>query len=161
MKAKMIDATQIKLIHIAQSQLGLPEDDYRLIIEGQTKGKKHSSKELTYFEADRLINYFKTLGFKIKARKSRTRPARVERAWKRTKRDFGNVYVLPSQAQLNMIETLKDKIAWHVEGGYLLWLKKYMKIERIKSDWEAEKVIEGLKGMLDHQIKGAQKRCSG
>jgi len=152
---KPIDATQMKLIHIAQSQLGLPEDDYRMIIESQTKGKKQSSKELTYVEADRLINYFKTLGFKIKAKKSRTRPARVERQWRRAKRDYSNVYVLPSKDQLNMIETLKDKISWRVEGGFKLWLAKYMKIDRIKTDQEAEKVIEGLKGMLDHQLKGS------
>jgi hypothetical protein len=33
-------------------------------------------------------------------------------------------------------------------------MKKYMRIERIKTDDEACKVIEGLKGMLANQEKG-------
>lgn len=79
---KKIDATQTKLIHIAQAQLCLSDDNYRSIIAAQTKGEKHSSKDLTYWEADAVINYFvKTLGFKIKSNYIRTAGAARRKRW--------------------------------------------------------------------------------
>lgn len=151
---KPIDAKQIQLIHIARAQLGLSEDDYRTIILAQTKNKKDSSKELTYFEADGLIKYFKMLGFKIKsnaARRARRQPANDR---KRARPLPGNVIVLPTRDQMDMIEVLAGKIAWRVEDGFKLWMRKYLKIERIKTVEDAQRVIEGLKGMLQHQSKG-------
>ncbi|OPY15630.1 MAG: hypothetical protein A4E66_00034 [Syntrophus sp. PtaB.Bin001] len=152
MAAKMIDAKQIQLMHIARTQLGLSEDDYRLILGAQTKGKKNSSKELTYFEADSVINYFvKTLGFKIKSNYIKTGGTARRTRWQRSK--SGNVVLLPSRDQLEMIDVLVKKIAWKVEDGFSKWLKKYMKIDRIKTADEASNAIEGLKGLLEHQEK--------
>lgn len=149
---KMIDGKQVQLIHVAKAKLGLSDDDYRLIIRTQTK--KESCKELTYVQASHLIDYFKTLGFSIK-RRYRT-PDRGAHRRNRRRHLPGNVVFLPSFYQIEMVEALAAKIAWRVEGGYLLWLKKYMKIARIRTAEEAEKVIEGLKGMLAHQIEGAK-----
>ena len=102
-----IDAKQKQLIHIAQAQLGIPDEDYRDILAAQTKGKKTSSKDLTYFEADAVINYFVKLGFKIQSNYIRTAGAARRQRWqyanaKRTARPQGNaplpgnVFILPS-----------------------------------------------------------------
>lgn len=163
---KMIDAKQIQLIHIAQTQLCLSDDNYRSIIAAQTKGKKHSSKDLTYFEADAVINYFvKTLGFKIKSNYIRTAGAARRAYWHpaNARRSSGqtpsNVFVLPSRDQLEMINTLAGKITWKVEDGFQRWLKKYIKTDRIKTADQASRTIEGLKGLLAHQI-GGDDQCS-
>jgi hypothetical protein len=50
-----------------------------------------------------------------------------------------------------MINALAGKIRWRVEDGFQRWMKKYIKIDQIRTDDEACKVIEGLKGMLINQ----------
>ena len=169
---KMIEAKQIQLLHVQKSQLGLSDDEYRAAISGQTKGKKSSSKELTYFEADGLITYFSTLGAKIRSnyiktsgaeRRVRWQPANDRRSLHKGQnhpqspffKGGGerplNVVMMPSRAQLSMIDVLVKKIAWSVEDGYELWRRKYMKIARITTAQQASDIIEGLKKLLDHQ----------
>lgn len=150
---RMIEPKQNQLIHIAKAQLFLSEDKYRSIIEGQNKRGKTSSADLTYFEADAVINYFiKTLGFKIKEKytaKERAAKKYSMRRWRAGKPS--NIYCLATHDQLNMISALATQIKWRVEDGFHRWMKRYMRIERIKTDDEACKVIEGLKGMLANQ----------
>lgn len=150
---EMIDAKQIQLLHIAKVQLCLDDDNYRAIISGRTKGKKQSSKDLTYFEADTVINYMVRLGFKIKS-KYISREETAKRRLRRSGRCTGNVFCLATHDQLAMINALAGKIQWRVKDGFFLWMKKYIKIDRIRTDDEACAVIEGLKGLLDHQIDG-------
>jgi len=59
----MISKIQIKIIKIAQKQLGLTDEKYREILSDRYW--KHSCTELTYAEASDLIDYFKTLGFEV------------------------------------------------------------------------------------------------
>jgi hypothetical protein len=140
---KMIEPKQKQLIHIAQSQCKLSDVEYRDIIAGQTKGKKTSSKDLTYFEADAVINYFvKTLGFKIVGRDRRSRRSPARRSSAR------NVTFLPSTDQLNMIDTLKVQIQWQLADGFQRWLAKYIKTDRVRTSAQAQRAIEGLKGMI-------------
>ncbi|NPU84394.1 MAG: DUF1018 domain-containing protein [Syntrophaceae bacterium] len=154
---KMIEPVQIQLIHIAKKQLGLSDEEYRLAIGAQTKGKKRSSAGLTYFEADGLINYFRTLGFKIQSNYIRTRGQARRSRWqpindrKRARQNPANVIMLPSRDQIEMINVLQKKIAWRYEDGYQRWLEKYIKIPRIKTAQQASDTIEGLKGLLAHQ----------
>jgi len=159
---KMIEPIQIRLIHIAKTQWGLSDDEYRQSIGAQTHAKKWSSKDLTYFEADALINYFKTLGFKIQsnyiktsgaARRGRWQPANDRR---RAAKRPGNVVIMPSREQLDMIDVLRKKVSWRFEDGYQRWRTKYMGIERIITADQARKVIEGLKGLLQHQPQEAR-----
>ena len=135
----MIEPKQVQLIHIQKAQLGLSRDEYEAAIGAQTNGKKTSSKQLTYFEADNLIDYFARQGAKIKSTR-----------YRRTLGNRGNVIFLPSSEQLEMIESLKARVAWRVEDGYQRWLSKYMRIDRVKTAAQASRVIEGLKGMVKH-----------
>jgi hypothetical protein len=138
-----IDAKQIKIIKTAQARLGLSDDEYRAILAGRYQ--KESCKALTYTEASRLIDYFKTLGFVIPPRKRYTAASRRGPL-------PGNVVALPTRAQLDMVDALAGKIAWRFDDGCQRWLKKYHRIDRIKTDQEASNVIEGLKKLLDHQV---------
>lgn len=155
---RMMEPVQRKLIHLAKTQLGLSEDEYQQAIGAQTHAKKWSSKDLTYVEADGLINYFKTLGFVI-VRKYHS-PDRGNFRRTRGDRPKGkaphNVFFLPSIEQMEMVETLAGKVRWRFEDGYLRWLSKYMRIQRITTAEQASKVIEGLKKLLEHQPQEPQ-----
>lgn len=144
-----IDPKQIQLIHIARTQLRLSEVNYRAIIAGRTNGKKESSADLTYDEATAVIDYMIKQGFRIKP-KYVGREKAAKRVWRSGKRP-ANVYCLASTAQLNMVNALAAKVQWRVQDGFARWMKKYMKIDRIKTEDEASTVIEGLKGMLINQ----------
>ena len=149
---RKIEPLQIKIIHTAVARLGLNDDIYRTILH-RFSGKE-SSTDMTYLEASQTIDYFKTLGFKIPRRKKYTKgtPARQDYRSVPRKERPSNVFVLPSRDQLDMIDALAGQVKWKVEGGFNLWVKKYYKIDRIKTEWEASDVIEGLKKLIDHQI---------
>jgi hypothetical protein len=142
------------MIHTAVAKLSLSDDEYRDILQGHFKVS--SSTELNYFQASKLIDYFKTLGFKIPKRKRFTpgTPSKQDYISIPRKNRPPNVFVLPSRDQLEMVDALAGKIKWLVEDGFQRWLQKYFKITKIKTEWEASNVIEGLKKMLDHQIDG-------
>lgn len=150
------DAKQKQLIHIAKAQCHVPDDQYRSIIAGRTQGKKTSCKDLTYDEADQVIDYFvKNLGFKIKSSYIRTAGEYRRKRWAyaNSRRSGnkplpGNVVAFPSPMQLDMIATLSAQVAWKFADGYQRWLAKYLKISRITTSAQAQRCIEGLKGMI-------------
>lgn len=144
-----IDPRQIKMIHCAIARLGLSDDDYRTILDGQYQ--KESCKALTYAEASHLIDYFKSLGFVIPPRKRYTTGSRRGPL-------PGNVVAMPSREQLDMIDALALKVTWKFADGFFRWMKKYMKIDRVITAKQAEAVIEGLKGLLKNQVQDAGKR---
>lgn len=148
---RKIEPIQIKIIHIAVARLHLSDDVYRTILY-RFSGKE-SSKDMTYFEASQTIDYFKTLGFKIPKRKKYTKDTKALQDYMPLRKNLPpNVFVLPSRDQLKMIDALAGQVIWKVEDGYHRWLKKYFKIDLIKTEAEASDVIEGLKKMIDHQI---------
>lgn len=61
MRLQLIQRKEIALIHIAKSQLGLTEDEYRGILSSVGAS---SSKELDYQRFDELMNQFRARGFK-------------------------------------------------------------------------------------------------
>lgn len=66
--------SEISKIHIAKKQLGLPEEEYRAILVA--KGGSDSSKHLDHAGRQRVLEYFKTLGFMPQAATTTRRPAR-------------------------------------------------------------------------------------
>ena len=160
----MIEPIQIKLIHIAKTQLGLSDDEYQQAIGAQTHAEKWSSKNLTYTEADGLINYFKRLGFRIQANPVKTggaaRSARRGRAHatRYPGKNAPNVVALPSGEQMEMIEGLKRKVVWRFQDGFQRWLTKFMRIQRVATAEQASRTIEGLKGLLAHQPREQEAR---
>jgi hypothetical protein len=68
-KNQKILPSQIKLIHIAKSQLKISDENYRELLAGFCKDHESwsvaSSKELTSQQAEDLLKIFEKLGFKI------------------------------------------------------------------------------------------------
>lgn len=158
---RKIEPLQIKMIHTAVAKLHLSDLEYRDILQGHYKAT--SCTDLTYFQASKLIDHFKALGFIIPRRKKYTTGTPVKQDYRLMPRKERpeNVYVLPTRDQLNMIDALAGQVKWKVDGGFNLWMKKYYKIDRIKTEWEASDVIEGLKKMLDHQPTDRHSRVGG
>ena len=52
----------IQLIHIAKSQIGLSDEDYRAVLESTSK--KSSCSEMSVFELNEVLKAMKELGFK-------------------------------------------------------------------------------------------------
>ncbi len=58
-------ALECKLIHIGANALGMDEDTRRLMISNLTGGKT-STKQLTQYERQQVLNHLKAKGFKVK-----------------------------------------------------------------------------------------------
>ncbi len=132
-----INKKQIQLIHIAKQQLNIDDDLYRDIL--QNNFNVSSSKELTNIQAEQLLRFFRSKGFRI------VKPAH-------NKAKLGNKTIkIASPAQFKLIEVLKSNIVWKI--SYEAWLNNWMKIKRVITSRDAAKVIEGLKGMLGINTK--------
>ena len=59
----------IQLIHIAKSQIGLSDEDYRAVLE--STAKKTSCSKMTLFELNEVLKAMKKLGFKVKKLETR------------------------------------------------------------------------------------------
>lgn len=59
----------IQLIHIAKSQIGLSDEDYRAVLE--STAKKSSCSEMSVFELNEVLKAMKKLGFKVKKMETR------------------------------------------------------------------------------------------
>ncbi len=147
---KPADNKQKTLIHLARAQLAIAEEAYRAML-----GARYhvgSSKDLSYRQADDLINYFVSLGFKIRTNLKpmcsymcEPRPRGIPLP--------PNVLVMVSPQQMRKIEHLVEDIHWRSVDGFSRWLKKYHGIDKIKYSLEASRVMEGLKGMWKSQNK--------
>lgn len=66
---------QLAMIHIAKKQLGLDDDTYRDIVRLVSNGRESSAGELDYAERNKLLEHFKSRGFKnAPAKNAKTRP---------------------------------------------------------------------------------------
>ncbi len=136
-----ISKVQKSLIHIGVQELGIDDDTYRLMLAGYGV---NTCKDLQYSQASAFIDDLVRKGFKIKKRKH------GETA-KRGRISNSKVVYLPTRQQLSMIEHLRQDIIWRFSDGYQRWAKKFLGRTFIKSEREAQKVIEALKGMKRRQ----------
>jgi hypothetical protein len=149
-EGKPINKIQVQLIHIGKAQLGLSDEAYRLVLNQLFW--VNTCKDLNYDEATKLIEHFKSKGFKIVTKKySRGQ------GFKGSRSRAENIIQLASPQKLAMIEHLRADIRWHVHDGYFRWLKKWLKKDRIATNKDANSVIEGLKGMLSRQQRAKSK----
>jgi len=65
--SKKIQKKQVQIIKIAQKQLGMSDDEYRLMLN--ERYWVNSCKDLTFEEASDLIDHFRKLGFRITGKK--------------------------------------------------------------------------------------------
>ena len=140
------------LVHIAKAELGLADTIYRDILH--VRYHAESCKKLTPFQADDLMKYFRSLGFRKKRTKCNLCTPRVKRP-----KPPENVFYLVSEEQLAKIQHLKEDIKWRHPDGFNLWMRKYFKIERIRLSIEGSVIIEALKHMVCDQNRRDAKKC--
>ena len=142
--------TQRQLIGMACSHFRIGKTDKKvMLLERYGKG---SASDLSFADAEELIDDFVAKGFVIKSNKrrylSRRRPVPGSR-----KSGPGEVVPMATQAELAKIDALANLIEWRVENGMSKWMNRRFRIRQVKTSYEAFKVIEGLKGMFENQMK--------
>jgi hypothetical protein len=136
---------QRQLLAMARQQLDIEDGDYRALME-EFYGVD-SSTRLTFGDAEAFIDYFITKGFVLKTAKRRYVPGPGR---KKSRRNAPNVVHMAGVDELAKIDALAGLISWKYEDGPTRWMKKFLKIERVKTARDAFRVIEGLKKMFEN-----------
>ena len=135
-----ITASQVRTIHVALARLGIDDAEYRERL--RAGWGVASCKELTRRQASELLH---SLDVPLRQAPG-TRPAR-ERAAPLP----DNVVQLRSAAQQRLIRELVDEIFWRDGDGFTRWLDRNLGLRTVATGAEAQKVIEGLKGIVRRQ----------
>jgi len=144
-----LTAKQIKAIKAGFRFLDLEDSDrsaylrsYPILacVDKQSAGSPATStKHLSRSQARNLITLLQQRGFPI------------GRPYSGSPVDRGNMaHTLPTPAQTAIIKRLREEITWKYEDGFDRWLHARMRMQRIKSAADADRVIEGLKGLKQH-----------
>lgn len=134
--ADQLRKAELAQIHIAKVQLVLDDDTYRALVL-QVTGKT-SSKDLTWQGRKALLDHFKKLGFKVKAKKAeRSKPVVAK-----------DKISLISKIEAQLAEA---KLPWAYADGMA---KRICKVDRI--EWcEAEQLIKIIAALnIDAKRKG-------
>ncbi len=124
----------IQLIHIAKSQIGLSDEDYRAVLESST-AKKTSCSEMTLFELNEVLKAMKKLGFKVK--KLETREEEI--GWD------------ASKAQMDYIKGMWERVARDKSDRALYkFIKRITGADhpRFMTAKDSQKVIIALRKMM-------------
>ena len=123
----------IQLIHIAKSQIGLSDEDYRAVLESTTK--KSSCSDMTVFELNEVLKAMKKLGFRVKKLETKEN----EIGWD------------TSKEQLNYIKGMWELVARDKSDRALYrFIKRITGADhpRFMGAAEAQKVILALRKMM-------------
>ena len=131
----MINNKQKALLHVAKGQLGLSDEEYRDILKAH--GGAESSKFLDDIGCERVLRFFRELGFRRK--KVRQGP------------DFS---IRASEGQRKVLYHLMEDMGWIPKRLYGFVEKMTGKeIPELLTKEEASKCIEGMKKMRDRAVE--------
>lgn len=133
MNGKTDRSKLIQLIHIAKSQVGLSDEDYRAVLESTTK--KSSCSDMTVFELNEVLKAMKKLGFRVKKLETKEN----EIGWD------------TSKEQLNYIKGMWELVARDKSDRALYrFIKRITGADhpRFMGAAEAQKVILALRKMM-------------
>ena len=133
MNGKMDRSKLIQLIHIAKSQVGLSDEDYRAVLE--STAKKSSCSDMTVFELNEVLKAMKKLGFRVKKLETKEN----EIGWD------------TSKEQLNYIKGMWELVARDKSDRALYrFIKRITGADhpRFMGAAEAQKVILALRKMM-------------
>ena len=145
----MIPSTkkQRQLIAIGCIRLGIEaETRHEMLME---RFGVDSSTKLTRLQAARFLAELAQRGFSIRPSSLVPRPSPAPRV----RRVSGNVVRIASKEQMQKIYAVAGLIKWEHANGYERWLKKRMRLDRIRTAADAYVVIEGLKKLFENQMK--------
>ena len=133
MNGKTDRSKLIQLIHIAKSQVGLSDEDYRAVLE--STAKKSSCSDMTVFELNEVLKAMKKLGFRVKKLETKEN----EIGWD------------TSKEQLNYIKGMWELVARDKSDRALYrFIKRITGADhpRFMGAVEAQKVILALRKMM-------------
>ena len=133
MNGKTDRSKLIQLIHIAKSQVGLSDEDYRAVLE--STAKKSSCSDMTVFELNEVLKAMKKLGFRVKKLETKEN----EIGWD------------TSKDQLNYIKGMWELVARNKSDRALYrFIKRITGADhpRFMGAAEAQKVILALRKMM-------------
>ncbi|MBO5607302.1 MAG: regulatory protein GemA [Treponema sp.] len=133
MNGKTDRSKLIQLIHIAKSQVGLSDEDYRAVLESTVK--KSSCSDMTVFELNEVLKAMKKLGFRVKKLETKEN----EIGWD------------TSKEQLNYIKGMWELVARDKSDRALYhFIKRITGADhsRFMGAAEAQKVILALRKMM-------------
>ena len=133
MNGKTDRSKLIQLIHIAKSQVGLSDEDYRAVLE--CTAKKSSCSDMTVFELNEVLKAMKKLGFRVKKLETKGN----EIGWD------------TSKEQLNYIKGMWELVARDKSDRALYrFIKRITGADhpRFMGAAEAQKVILALRKMM-------------
>jgi len=160
---KPIQKKQIQLIKIAQKQLGIDDETYRVML--MKRFRVDSCTKLSFFQAGAFIDVLKKRGFRpvygqrAKGREQRAPVKQTKKtgftgqARRGVPRKKGNVVGLVSRGELDKIDVLAGLIAWKFDDGLSRWMQKRLKIDKVRTAYDAWRTIEGLKKMFENKMK--------
>lgn len=133
MNGKTDRSKLIQLIHIAKSQVGLSDEDYRAVLE--STAKKSSCSDMAVFELNEVLKAMKKLGFRVKKLETKEN----EIGWD------------TSKEQLNYIKGMWELVARDKSDRALYhFIKRITGADhpRFMGAAEAQKVILALRKMM-------------
>lgn len=143
---------QVTAIKMGQKALGISREDYLATLWDRYRAD--SCKDLTFEQANDLIEDYKSRGFEIvssgKKRQKQTYPQRPPRGDRTEK-----VVALATRDEIDKVNALAALISWRTEDGLELFLEKRMRIKggRVRTAQEAYLAIEGLKKMFVNHMR--------
>jgi hypothetical protein len=149
---RAIDNKQKAIIHIALQDLGISDNDYRILLLDMFPAAFHeddvqpSCLRLSHAQADQLIDEFKRRGFVVKS----TKPQRPQYYGRKRARGY-NLVDLPSPQIIAKIKAMAADIRWNVRDGYERWVMARYHVSRPRTMHEAMMIVEGLKAMRARQ----------
>ncbi|MDZ4185760.1 MAG: phage protein GemA/Gp16 family protein [Desulfuromonadales bacterium] len=144
---KPIQPWQITLIKVAQNDRGQSREDYLLLLADLFGSHIKSCTQLSFDQANQLIDDYKRKGFVVVSNK----PRHV-----RTRSKGKNIINLANAGELAKIAALAALIPWQVEDGLSRFLTKRCQVRsgKVRTAAEAYHAIEGLKKYYTHLMAG-------
>ena len=165
MKKNPIKQSQIKIIHIAKSQVGMSEEDYRTALWQQFKEK--TCKDLTYVQAEKLLHHFETLGFKRYNWRRKGNGARPQKKSAPGSARYGtghcparwpkDVNWLITSGQRVVILELLGELKWSFQA-FVNWIPKQFKFKHPGNKYQASQVINRLIAVRKSDLERKKKK---
>lgn len=150
---------EIQLIHVARQQTGMDDDTYRAMLHDRFGVA--SSKDMDWKQRKQLLDYFKTLGFKVRSTGKATGAAKAK----------------PSRALADDGESRKIRSLWILlhelgavrnpsEEALAVYVKRLTKVDALQwvNGEQAKTLIETLKKwamrFLPARVEALAKQCS-
>lgn len=136
----------IKIIHVAKRSLGMEDEDYRAMLQAQTR--KTSCSDMSMSELEKVVEHLRSRGFEeLPSKKAAAKPP-VKLAADPQSKLIRHLWL-----KLHGMGAVKDSS----EAALAAFVKRQTKVERLEwlNGYQAGLVIESLKKWVD-RLEGTQ-----